>query len=935
MARAIPAGSEDDPYFSKDERELEEIARLDAANKSWMNSLHHVWSLWKKSPGVARTLCEYFESAPNPYYSALKILVNTNDFYKIKPSNSLALTVMDEFMDWIKPMKEKYKDCLVVELKIAAYKLVARQKNAQLLRTVSNVYEFANSKKYFIPITKLYVNDKKYKEAGQLVELCQLQDEFSEPEILILPLILQNKNSIAEGIMKNHPHLQTKLVTFLDNMLAPDNNPQQIMDRYIIDNSIPDVQFSTYQIKSIAKLVARLAKQFNLPPEACPYLHKKRGAGAVQFLVYKRYVDCSLSADSFREMVKEAIGDDTRMQLNVVITLSGNDVPEAYNFAKFYNIPKSDWPLPLTIYEKDNRKTHTDDTRQIFEEECWDEEDRTNYYNLSLPRDKILIVDNREAFKNFLGIGLFNVDIVGIDSEWKPSFSIKKPELALIQIATQSNIYILDVIKLGPGNPDLWTKLGTNLLNNKDILKLGFGIVQDINVIQENLPALSNIKVSHDGYLDLSHLWKRLLEEDQFSFPYKGDENFTNENLSKLVELCFGAKLNKSNQFSNWERRPLRENQIIYAALDAYCLLEIYNTLNLQCRRLGISFPEVCNTLFKSSRKSAQRERTKKSRKSNNAFTNRNPYKNYGDVLPDRAEQNFKTIVEIDPLSRKLTNEKVQNMYECSNSNNDFHRHHSPVEEATVEATLLHSHGEKTSNKEDNQTRTITSISFVCDSMFGALARQLRKCGIDCFYIANDTGGEHNFRLALANKRVLLTRNVNYKKFAQYLPFGHCYEVVEHKPVEQLVEVLQHFKIKVKESNIFSRCQVCNTNEFVYVSKNTMSLLLQRFQAKSAQKTNRANSEPGFSGDNADQIWNNDHPTPEQFICRSWRLFFNTLNISKCTTKYNVNVQIDQVPPNVLRYVDKFYVCEGCGKVYWFGSHMEKALNSYLGKILT
>ncbi|KAL7299335.1 hypothetical protein TKK_0007911 [Trichogramma kaykai] len=852
MARAIPAGSEDDPYFSKDERELEEIARLDAANKSWMNSLHHVWSLWKKSPGVARTLCEYFESAPNPYYSALKILVNTNDFYKIKPSNSLALTVMDEFMDWIKPMKEKYKDCLVVELKIAAYKLVARQKNAQLLRTVSNVYEFANSKKYFIPITKLYVNDKKYKEAGQLVELCQLQDEFSEPEILILPLILQNKNSIAEGIMKNHPHLQTKLVTFLDNMLAPDNNPQQIMDRYIIDNSIPDVQFSTYQIKSIAKLVARLAKQFNLPPEACPYLHKKRGAGAVQFLVYKRYVDCSLSADSFREMVKEAIGDDTRMQLNVVITLSGNDVPEAYNFAKFYNIPKSDWPLPLTIYEKDNRKTHTDDTRQIFEEECWDEEDRTNYYNLSLPRDKILIVDNREAFKNFLGIGLFNVDIVGIDSEWKPSFSIKKPELALIQIATQSNIYILDVIKLGPGNPDLWTKLGTNLLNNKDILKLGFGIVQDINVIQENLPALSNIKVSHDGYLDLSHLWKRLLEEDQFSFPYKGDENFTNENLSKLVELCFGAKLNKSNQFSNWERRPLRENQIIYAALDAYCLLEIYNTLNLQCRRLGISFPE------------------------------------------------------------------------------DFHRHHSPVEEATVEATLLHSHGEKTSNKEDNQTRTITSISFVCDSMFGALARQLRKCGIDCFYIANDTGGEHNFRLALANKRVLLTRN-----FAQYLPFGHCYEVVEHKPVEQLVEVLQHFKIKVKESNIFSRCQVCNTNEFVYVSKNTMSLLLQRFQAKSAQKTNRANSEPGFSGDNADQIWNNDHPTPEQFICRSWRLFFNTLNISKCTTKYNVNVQIDQVPPNVLRYVDKFYVCEGCGKVYWFGSHMEKALNSYLGKILT
>lgn len=171
---------------------------------------------------------------------------------------------------------------------------------------------------------------------------------------------------------------------------------------------------------------------------------------------------------------------------------------------------------------------------------------------------------------------------------------LKKAQLALIQIATETNVYILDVITIGNQLADLWSKFNSMLFENKHILKLGFGIANDMSMIRDHLPAISNIKMDGQEYLDILHLRRKLVEGYNFQFPYKDYKTITSESLSKLVELCLGAKLNKSDQFSNWEQRPLRESQIIYAALDAYCLLEIYSALAEQCARVDIPFQDIC-----------------------------------------------------------------------------------------------------------------------------------------------------------------------------------------------------------------------------------------------------------------------------------------------------------------------------------------------------
>lgn len=46
----------------------------------------------KKSDGITKMLEDYFSTAPNPYLSALRILVNTSDFKYIKSKMSLGFT---------------------------------------------------------------------------------------------------------------------------------------------------------------------------------------------------------------------------------------------------------------------------------------------------------------------------------------------------------------------------------------------------------------------------------------------------------------------------------------------------------------------------------------------------------------------------------------------------------------------------------------------------------------------------------------------------------------------------------------------------------------------------------------------------------------------------------------------------------------------------
>jgi len=66
--------------------------------------------------------------------------------------------VIEEFSNWIEERKEGYKEFLVPDLKLAAFKLV-RQKHMKqmlLMKKISAIYNFVEHKDIFLQIIKVY-----------------------------------------------------------------------------------------------------------------------------------------------------------------------------------------------------------------------------------------------------------------------------------------------------------------------------------------------------------------------------------------------------------------------------------------------------------------------------------------------------------------------------------------------------------------------------------------------------------------------------------------------------------------------------------------------------------------------------------------------------------------------------------------------------------
>ena len=166
---------------------------------------------------------------------------------------------------------------------------------------------------------------------------------------------------------------------------------------------------------------------------------------------------------------------------------------------------------------------------------------------------EVIVVDTPEIVEEAVAY-LSKQPAVGVDTESRPSFTrgVHYPT-ALLQIATEERCYLFRLTHVG------MPQALADLFANPKITKVGLAFKDDIAGLRRrrdfkpaNCIDLQTI-VPKYGILDMG--------------------------LQKIFAICFGRKISKAQQLTNWENSHLTPDQARYASTDAWATLLIYKDI--------------------------------------------------------------------------------------------------------------------------------------------------------------------------------------------------------------------------------------------------------------------------------------------------------------------------------------------------------------------
>ncbi len=142
----------------------------------------------------------------------------------------------------------------------------------------------------------------------------------------------------------------------------------------------------------------------------------------------------------------------------------------------------------------------------------------------------------------------------GFDTETKPSF--KKGDVfkvALLQLATDTDAYVIRLHHIKEFH------LIKSIFEKEKVIKVGVAIRDDLMQLQKVF------KFDAKNCFELQTLAKN-----------KGLKNF---GIKGMTEEILEATVSKGSKMTNWENSQLTEQQIMYAATDAWIGLKLYKKL--------------------------------------------------------------------------------------------------------------------------------------------------------------------------------------------------------------------------------------------------------------------------------------------------------------------------------------------------------------------
>ncbi|MBO4995102.1 MAG: 3'-5' exonuclease domain-containing protein 2 [Muribaculaceae bacterium] len=166
---------------------------------------------------------------------------------------------------------------------------------------------------------------------------------------------------------------------------------------------------------------------------------------------------------------------------------------------------------------------------------------------------KITVIDKIDEAVSALEY-LSSQKTIGFDTETKPAFKKGQTnKVSLIQMSSADQCFLFRINKIG-FIPQL-----KQLIEDESITKIGLSLKDDFLVLHriwQFTPA---------GFIDLQNMAKRF--------------NIADGSLQKIYGILFSQRISKGQRLSNWEAEALSESQQMYASIDAWACLKIYNYL--------------------------------------------------------------------------------------------------------------------------------------------------------------------------------------------------------------------------------------------------------------------------------------------------------------------------------------------------------------------
>lgn len=166
---------------------------------------------------------------------------------------------------------------------------------------------------------------------------------------------------------------------------------------------------------------------------------------------------------------------------------------------------------------------------------------------------RIVLIDRPELVDGAVE-ELRHCRMIGFDTESKPAFQRgTNNTIALLQLASRDTAYLFRLKMIGRHE-------GLRaILEDDEIAKIGLSVHDDFHSLNEWMECCP----------------RHFIELQRYVEAYGIEE----KSLQKIYAIIFRQKMSKRQRLSNWDADRLSESQQLYAAIDAWACLDIYEEL--------------------------------------------------------------------------------------------------------------------------------------------------------------------------------------------------------------------------------------------------------------------------------------------------------------------------------------------------------------------